>query len=135
MTRRQKDVYEFIFERLTSPGYSPTVREIGKHTGIKSPNGVRGHLLALQRKGFITWTPYVARSITITHRAADIFQFMRDAAGRLPADERIIFARRVIAEFQIVECRLILDQASVSKDGPEMEAGAENLGRTADANS
>ncbi len=66
MTSRQRQVYDFIAERIESQGYPPTIREIGDHMGIRSTNGVADHLKALMRKGFLdqaaasksrTWRP------------------------------------------------------------------------------
>jgi repressor LexA len=38
---------------ITDNGYAPTVREIGELVGLKQPNGVLGHLRALEKKGYI----------------------------------------------------------------------------------
>ena len=40
LTTRQAAVFEFIKDRIQSKGYGPTVREIGEHFQISSPNGV-----------------------------------------------------------------------------------------------
>ncbi|MCL4193493.1 MAG: repressor LexA, partial [Thermoguttaceae bacterium] len=39
LTDRQRKVYEFIREKILTRGYGPTVREIGDHFRIRSPNG------------------------------------------------------------------------------------------------
>ena len=53
LTKRQKAVYEFIRDKIRNRGYGPTVREIGEHFDISSPNGVMCHLKALEKKGLI----------------------------------------------------------------------------------
>ena len=53
LTDRQKEIYDFIREKIETRGYGPTVREIGTAFGIKSPNGVMCHLKALVAKGLI----------------------------------------------------------------------------------
>jgi repressor LexA len=53
LTSRQANVFEFIKDRVLSRGYGPTVREIGEHFKISSPNGVMCHLRALERKGLL----------------------------------------------------------------------------------
>ena len=70
LTRRQREVYEFIREKIRSRGYGPTVREIGRHFNIRSPNGVMCHLRALERKGLITREPNMSRAIMLTGEAA-----------------------------------------------------------------
>jgi repressor LexA len=53
LTPRQATVFEFIKDRVQSRGYGPTVREIGEHFQISSPNGVMCHLRALEKKGLL----------------------------------------------------------------------------------
>ena len=69
LTERQKNVYEMIRALIVDRGYGPTVREIGEHFGIKSPNGVMCHLRALERKGLIRRSPNKSRAIELTHTA------------------------------------------------------------------
>lgn len=53
LTPKQAAVFEFIKERVQTRGYGPTVREIGEHFKIRSPNGVVCHLRALEKKGLL----------------------------------------------------------------------------------
>lgn len=66
LTDRQKHVYELIRSLIQHRGYGPTVREIGEHFGIKSPNGVMCHLRALEKKGLITRQANKSRAIELT---------------------------------------------------------------------
>lgn len=66
LTGQQQIVYDFIRDKIVSRGYGPTVREIGEHMNIKSPNGVMCHLRALERKGMITRTANKSRAIELT---------------------------------------------------------------------
>jgi repressor LexA len=69
LTDRQREIYEFIREKIEGRGYGPTVREIGENFGIKSPNGVMCHLKALEKKGLIKREEHAARAIQlIDHR-------------------------------------------------------------------
>jgi len=65
LTKRQRDIYEFIVDRIEKRGYGPTIREIGTAFEIKSPNGVMCHLKALETKGFIKREGRSARAIQI----------------------------------------------------------------------
>jgi len=65
LTKRQRDVYEFIRDKIQNRGYGPTVREIGDQFGISSPNGVMCHLKALEKKGLITREPNMSRAIQL----------------------------------------------------------------------
>jgi repressor LexA len=66
LTTRQKEVYEFIREKIRNRGYGPTVREIGAQFEISSPNGVMCHLKALEKKGLIVREPNMSRAIMLT---------------------------------------------------------------------
>jgi repressor LexA len=65
LTPRQKEIYDFIREKIETRGYGPTVREIGEAFDIKSPNGVMCHLKALVKKGLIDRTKNRARAIQL----------------------------------------------------------------------
>jgi repressor LexA len=67
LTPRQREIYRFIRQHWQEHGYVPTVREIAEHFGIRSPNGVVGHLRALERKGLILRQPGHARAIVLRH--------------------------------------------------------------------
>jgi len=69
LTDKQQKVYDMIRDLIVKRGYGPTVREIGEHFGIKSPNGVMCHLRALERKGLITRSPNKSRAIELTQAA------------------------------------------------------------------
>lgn len=71
LTQRQQDVYELIRDKIVNRGYGPTVREIGEHFGINSPNGVMCHLKALEKKGLIRRSPNKSRAIELTQNDAD----------------------------------------------------------------
>ncbi|HUT14466.1 MAG TPA: transcriptional repressor LexA [Thermoguttaceae bacterium] len=65
LTKKQRAVYEFLRDKIRNRGYGPTVREIGEHFDINSPNGVVCHLKALEKKGFITREPNLSRAIQL----------------------------------------------------------------------
>jgi repressor LexA len=68
LTERQREIYEFIRDKIESRGYGPTVREIGLGFHIKSPNGVMCHLKALEKKGLIKREGFSARAISLLDR-------------------------------------------------------------------
>ncbi len=70
LTSRQREIYDFIAEKIEKRGYPPTVREIGDAFGIKSPNGVMCHLNALVKKGLIHRAEQSARAIQLVDRPA-----------------------------------------------------------------
>lgn len=65
LTKQQKAVYDYIRQCMIARGYGPTVREIGDHMGIRSPNGVMCHLRALEKKGVIVRSANKSRAIEL----------------------------------------------------------------------
>src|SRR3954454_9335555 len=85
LTKRQREIYDFIRDKIESRGYGPTVREIGLEFQIKSPNGVMCHLKALEKKGLIIRQGFSARAIQLVdHRppAAELPLMGLVAAGQ-----------------------------------------------------
>ncbi|HEX6988132.1 MAG TPA: transcriptional repressor LexA [Bacillota bacterium] len=65
LTRRQRQIYEFIKKQMRSRGYPPSVREIGEAVGLRSSSTVHGHLSRLEEKGYIRRDPTKPRAIEI----------------------------------------------------------------------
>jgi DNA-binding MarR family transcriptional regulator len=66
LTKRQKQIYEFLKDKIFNRGYGPTVLEIGSEFNIRSPNAVMCHLKALEKKGLITRGPQSSRTVRLT---------------------------------------------------------------------
>ena len=64
LTDRQREIFEYIQDRIKVWGYPPTIREIGEHLGIRSTNGVADHLKALKRKGYLNHEERKSRALT-----------------------------------------------------------------------
>jgi len=65
LTRRQQEILDFIREDIAVRGYPPTFREVADRFGIKSTNGVKVHMDALERKEYIRRDRGLARGIEI----------------------------------------------------------------------
>ncbi len=110
LTTRQREVYQFIREKIRHRGYGPTVREIGTHFEISSPNGVMCHLKALEKKGLISREPNMSRAIMLATETPEggggLPLVGRIAAGHLQEavsqDERIDFGELFSADDQFV---------------------------------
>ena len=88
LTARQKEIYEFLKDKILNRGYGPTVREIGNHFGIRSPNGVMCHLKALEKKGLITRESHMSRAIQLTD--APQYRLTLKDAGRISVGHPLI---------------------------------------------
>jgi repressor LexA len=65
LTPRQQKVLSFIEDQIEAQGFAPTIREIGRHLGIASTNGVNDHLKALERKGYIERQDQKSRTLRV----------------------------------------------------------------------
>ena len=63
MTSAQQRLYELIVGYTCAHGYPPTLRELREAVGTASTNAVADHLKALRKKGWINWTPGLARTL------------------------------------------------------------------------
>ena len=70
LTDRQRAILDYIKEHITGRGHPPTIREIGRRFGISSTNGVRAHLAALVRKGYLRKQALISRGLELTQRLA-----------------------------------------------------------------
>src|ERR1044072_9494513 len=65
LTKRQKEIFDFIKRYAAKTGYPPTVREIGKAVGLHSSSTVHAHLANLERIGLLRRHPSQPRAIEL----------------------------------------------------------------------
>jgi repressor LexA len=68
LTKRQKEILDFIDEFIASHDYAPSYREIADHFELGSIATVSDHLENLKDKGFLTKDYNEARSLQLTPR-------------------------------------------------------------------
>ena len=73
LTDRQEEILLFIKQFTLESGYPPTLREIGKHFQIASTFGVKRHLEALVKKGFINIESNASRGISFIRKNSEDF--------------------------------------------------------------
>jgi repressor LexA len=65
LTKRQKEIFDFIRKYAAKTGYPPTVREIGKAVGLHSSSTVHAHLANLEKIGLLRRDPSKPRAIEL----------------------------------------------------------------------
>jgi repressor LexA len=65
LTKRQKEIFDFIRRYAQKYGYPPTVREIGKAVGLTSSSTVHAHLANLEKIGLLRRDPTKPRAIEL----------------------------------------------------------------------
>lgn len=92
LTKRQKDILDFIERFIQKKGYTPSYREIAKGLGLSSPSTVCQHIKALCEKGVInTSDDGSARSIELVESEETVspMSIMLPLAGLITAGEPI----------------------------------------------
>jgi repressor LexA len=65
LTKRQKEIFDFMRKYAAKTGYPPTVREIGKAVGLHSSSTVHAHLANLEKLGLVRRDPSKPRAIEL----------------------------------------------------------------------
>ncbi|HEX3240625.1 MAG TPA: transcriptional repressor LexA [Solirubrobacterales bacterium] len=103
LTKRQKEIFDFIGKYAAKTGYPPTVREIGKAVGLHSSSTVHAHLANLEKIGLLKRDPSKPRAIELligtANRAKDA---IRPPSG-LPLVGQVAAGAPILAEENIEE--------------------------------
>jgi repressor LexA len=65
LTKKQRDLLEFIHKRLTEDDVPPSFEEMKQALGLKSKSGIHRLISALEERGFIERLPHRARALEI----------------------------------------------------------------------
>lgn len=68
LTARQESVFNYIKDYISKHGSSPTIREIGAKLNMSSTNGVRQHIAALIKKGYLIKHNLIARGLELVDK-------------------------------------------------------------------
>lgn len=66
VTKRQKEMLDFLRQYIDEHGYAPTLEEIGRHFALGSLATVHKHLQNLERKGLIRRLANRSRALEVT---------------------------------------------------------------------
>lgn len=70
MTKRQRQIFDFIKRHVSKFGFPPTCAEIAESFGFTSCNAAFQHLNLIEKKGYIKRDSNVARAIRIIEEPA-----------------------------------------------------------------
>ncbi len=107
LTEKQREILSYIAEMLRTTGYPPTIRQIGARFGISSTNGVRTHLRALQKKGYIKRSPYTSRGIELLSHG--IKRALTKEVAGVPVVGRVAAGAPILA-VENIEDTLLMDR-------------------------
>lgn len=89
LTKRQRDILDFLRKYLQQNNYAPSLEEIANHFDIASLNAVYKHLQILEERGFISRQSNRARSIKILENEKSADQAALPLLGKIAAGQPI----------------------------------------------
>jgi repressor LexA len=110
LTDRQQEILNFIDEYSEKNGYSPTYREIGTHFNIASTFGVKRHIDALIKKGFINSLNNSGRTINIINKTLNKSKQLSDNMIEIPVVGRVAAGQPILAE-ENIEGNFLMDSS------------------------
>jgi repressor LexA len=101
LTKRQKEILNFIFDHIDSAGFPPTRSDLSRHFGFRSPNAAESHLRALATKGVIRIEPGCSRGITLTALSRSSLPPSNTLRTPLPLVGRVAAGSPILAQENI----------------------------------
>jgi DNA (cytosine-5)-methyltransferase 1 len=74
LTKRQKQVFEFIKDYISENGLSPTIEEIRKNLKLKAVSTIHEHINSLKNKEYLSKEDNSARSIILKKEIKTVFE-------------------------------------------------------------
>ncbi len=102
LTHRQSEILDFIRDYIVERSMPPTIDEIREAMGVRSANGIRDHLRALEKKGALELVSGVSRGIRLVEEL-DI----QSESRSLPIIGRVAAGSPILAEPHVEDrCQL-----------------------------
>jgi len=103
LTKRQREILDFILSQMHRKGYPPSVREIGLAVGLSSSSTVHSHLSALERKGYIRRDPTKPRALEVLDYRDTETPILQSQVRTVPVVGRIAAGAPLLAQENIEE--------------------------------
>lgn len=107
ITKRQREIYEFIRSYQHDKGYPPSVREMAAAVGLSSPSTVHAHLQALEEHGLIRRDSTKPRALEVFNedgtstQLAEVKESPDRGTVELPLVGRVAAGMPILAEQNI----------------------------------
>jgi len=99
LTRRQRQILDYLCKEVQGKGFAPSVREIGEALGMRSPSTVHQHLVALEQKGCVKRHGERMRALEVVDKAL----IQSGDSVSLPLVGRVSAGTPILAEEHIEE--------------------------------
>lgn len=81
LTSAQQELYDWLVEYIREHQHSPSIRQMMRAMGLKSPAPIQSRLEHLKNKGYIEWSEGKARTIRVRDKARGVPILGTIAAG------------------------------------------------------
>ncbi|MCK9280809.1 MAG: transcriptional repressor LexA [Melioribacteraceae bacterium] len=113
LTEKQNNILSFIDESISMNGYPPTYREIGKQFGISSTFGVKRHIDALIKKGYVTAESNSSRTLSIIDNTPKNKSVSFDNSIEIPIVGRVAAGQPILAQ-ENIDGNILLDRSMIN---------------------
>ena len=115
---KQSEILQYINHKITTEGYSPSVREIAKAVNLKSTSSVQYHLDNLIKKGLLSKKANLSRSLS-NNQKLNTFMSV-PVIGEISAGTPLLAEENKIGEIPIVEEKYNKDLFALKVNGDSM---------------
>lgn len=103
ISKKQKEILDYIKTKVKDKGYPPSVREICEAVSLKSTSTVHGHLTKLEENGFIRRDLTKPRAIEILCEEALVIEDLHPAVSYIPVVGQVTAGVPILAVENIEE--------------------------------
>jgi len=105
ITGRRQQILDYLIETIRERGYPPSMREIAKAVGLKSPSTVLFHLRVLEKAGLVERTPSLNRAISSVTGGSEPRAEANyvPVLGTVPAGEPLLAAENIESRMPVPE--------------------------------
>jgi repressor LexA len=115
LTVRQESILNYIKEHLEENGYPPTYREIGKQFEISSTFGVKRHIDALAKKGYLNYESNQSRTLSVNGKNESAKERIDDSIHSIPIIGRVAAGYPIFSE-ENIEGTLKVDASLINSN-------------------
>jgi len=102
LTDKQLEILAFIESEVAKRGYPPSVREICEAVGLQSTSTVHGHLLRLEKKGYIRRDVTKPRAIEIVKASGLVHEGRHVYSPPSESNQVIQFPKQEVASIPLI---------------------------------
>lgn len=103
VTTAQRELLAYILAEVEAQGRPPTLRDMCRRFGWTSTNAAHGHLVKLERRGYVEHTPGINRGWAPTAVAGVWLTSYTPEHGELARRLRAVWARLLPAELRAMQ--------------------------------